>query len=53
MQRAAGIARAYQKGEIPKSKLGPAARSMAKMPSESLEHFARTKHGNLPEHVKK
>lgn len=52
-QKAAGMAHAAQKGEIPMSKLHGAAREMAKMPSESLRHYAQTKHGNLPEHVAK
>jgi hypothetical protein len=51
-QQASGIARAVQKGEIPASKLGPAAKSMAKMPSQTLEHFARTPYIGLPKHVK-
>lgn len=52
-QRVAGMAYAAKQGKIPMSKLHGAAREMAKMPSESLKHFAQTKHGNLPEHVKK
>jgi len=52
-QQAAGIAMAVKKGEIPASKAGPAARAMAQMPSQSLQHYAQTKHGKLPDHVKK
>lgn len=52
-QQTAGIALAVKRGDIPASKAGPAARSMAKMPTESLMHYAQTKHGKLPERVAK
>jgi hypothetical protein len=50
-QRAAGMAVAAKKGEIPVSKLGPAARSMMDMKSSDLMKYAQTKHNKLPEHV--
>jgi len=50
-QQTAGIALAVKRGDIPASKAGPAAKSMAQMPSESLRHYATTKHGTLPKHV--
>ena len=52
-RQAAGIAIALKRGDIPASKAGEAARSMAKMPTSSLRDYAQTKHGNLPEHVSK
>jgi len=50
-QQAAGIARAAQKGDIPKSKLKGASKEMSKMKSSELEKFASTKHKGLPKHV--
>lgn len=52
-RRAAGIARAAQKGEIPKSKLRGASKQMAKMPASSLRKFAKTKEKGLPSRKKK
>ena len=49
---AAGIARAAQKGEIPKSELRGASKEMAKMPAGELKKFAKTKEKGLPEKVK-
>jgi hypothetical protein len=51
-RRAAGIAHAAQKGEIPKSKLRGASKEMAKMPKGELKKFAKTKETGLPEKVK-
>lgn len=51
-QQAAGIARAAQKGDIPKSKLKGASKEMSKMKSSELEKFASTKHKGLPKHKK-
>jgi hypothetical protein len=48
-RRAAGIAHAAQKGEIPKSKLRGASKEMAKMPKGELHKFAATKEKSLPE----
>lgn len=48
-RRAAGIARAAQKGEIPKSKLRGASKEMAKMSKDELHKFAATKEKGLPE----
>jgi hypothetical protein len=48
-RRAAGIAHAAQKGEIPKSKLKGASKEMAKMPKGELHKFAATKEKDLPE----
>ena len=48
-RRAAGIARAAQKGEIPKSKLRGASKEMSKMPAKELKKFAKTKEKGLPE----
>ena len=47
-RRAAGIAHAAQKGEIPKSKLKGASKEMAKMPKGELNKFASTKEKGLP-----
>jgi|SaaInl3SG_22_DNA_1037383.scaffolds.fasta_scaffold80136_1 hypothetical protein len=47
-QRAAGIALAAKKGDIPKSKLQGASKEMAKMSKNDLEDFAKTKHKGLP-----
>ena len=51
-RRAAGIAHAAQKGEIPKSELRGASKEMAKMPKGELKKFAKTKEKGLPEKVK-
>ena len=51
-RRAAGIAHAAQKGEIPKSKLRGASKEMAKMAQGELHKFAATKEKGLPKHVK-
>ena len=51
-RRAAGIAHAAQKGEIPKSKLRGASKEMAKMAKGELHKFAATKEKGLPEKVK-
>jgi hypothetical protein len=47
-RRAAGIAHAAQKGEIPKSELRGASREMAKMSKKELHKFAATKEKGLP-----
>ena len=49
---AAGIARAAQKGEIPRSELRGASKEMARMPAGELKKFAKTKEKGLPEKVK-
>jgi hypothetical protein len=49
---AAGIARAAQKGDIPKSELRGASKEMAKMPAGELKKFAKTKEKGLPEKVR-
>ena len=46
---AAGIARAAQKGDIPRSELRGASKAMAKMPAGELKKFAKTKEKGLPE----
>jgi hypothetical protein len=51
-RRAAGIAHAAQKGEIPKSELRGASKEMAKMPKGELHKFAATKEKRLPNKVK-
>jgi hypothetical protein len=51
-RRAAGIAHAAQKGEIPKKELRGASKEMAKMPNVELKKFAKTKETGLPEKVK-
>jgi hypothetical protein len=51
-RRAAGIAHAAQKGEIPKGKLRGASKEMAKMPKGELHKFAATKEKGLPTKVK-
>ena len=48
-RRAAGIAHAAQKGEIPKSKLRGASKEMAKMSKKELHKFAATKEKDLPQ----
>lgn len=47
-RRAAGIAHAAQKGEIPKSKLRGASKEMAQMSKKELHKFAATKEKGLP-----
>ena len=47
-QRAAGIALAAKKGNIPKSELQGASKEMMKMSKKDLEDFAKTKHKGLP-----
>jgi hypothetical protein len=51
-RRAAGIAHAAQKGEIPKKELRGASKEMSKMPKGELKKFAKTKEKGLPEKVK-
>jgi hypothetical protein len=51
-RRAAGIAHAAKKGEIPKSELRGASKEMAKMDKGELKKFAKTKEKGLPEKVK-
>jgi flagellar hook-basal body complex protein FliE len=51
-RRAAGIAHAAQKGEIPKKELRGASKEMSKMPGGELKKFAKTKETGLPEKVK-
>jgi len=51
-RRAAGIAHAAQKGEIPKKELRGASKEMSKMPSGELKKFAKTKEKGLPEKAK-
>jgi hypothetical protein len=52
-RRAAGIAHAAQKGEIPKKELRGASKEMARMPKSELKKFAKTKETGLPAKVKK
>ena len=49
---AAGIARAAQKGEIPRSELRGASKEMARMEPKELRKFAKTKEKGLPDRVK-
>jgi len=51
-RKAAGIAHAAKKGEVPKSELRGASKEMAKMPAGELKKFAKTKEKGLPEKVK-
>jgi len=51
-RRAAGIAHAAQKGEIPKKELRGASKAMARMPAGELHKFASTKEKGLPKKVK-
>jgi len=51
-RRAAGIAHAAQKGEIPKKELRGASKAMARMPAGELHKFAATKEKGLPKKVK-
>lgn len=48
-RRAAGIAHAAKKGDIPKSELRGASKEMAKMKGGELKKFAKTKEKGLPE----
>ncbi|MCX8997786.1 DUF3008 family protein [Rhizobiaceae bacterium BDR2-2] len=51
-QKAAGMALAAKRGEIPKSELKGAALDMLEsMTEKELEDFASTSHDDLPEHV--
>lgn len=53
-QKAAGAALAAKRGDMPKSKLKGASKSMEHSMSEAeLEKLASTKRKNMPEHVKK
>lgn len=53
-QKAAGAALAAKRGEIKKSELKGASRSMAdSMTEKQLEEFASTKRKGKPEHVSK
>jgi hypothetical protein len=47
-RRAAGIAHAVQKGDIPRSELRGASKEMAKMAGGELKKFAKTKEKGLP-----
>jgi hypothetical protein len=51
-RRAAGIAHAAQKGDIPKSELRGASKEMSKIPGGELKKFAKTKEKGLPEKAK-
>ena len=51
-RKAAGIAYAAAKGEIPKKELRGASKEMAKMGKGELKKFAKTKEKGLPEKVK-
>lgn len=48
-RRAAGIAHAARKGDIPKSELRGASKEMAKMAGGELKKFAKTKEKGLPQ----
>ena len=48
-RRAAGIAHAAKKGDIPKSELRGASKEMAKMAGGELKKFAKTKEKGLPQ----
>ncbi|WP_426017360.1 DUF3008 family protein [Brevundimonas sp. DWR2-3-1b1] len=51
-QKAAGAALSAKRGEMPKSKLKGASKSMAASMTETqLEEFAATKRKDKPEHV--
>lgn len=50
-QKAAGIALAVKRGDMPKSALQGASAAMYKMSEKDLEDFARTKHKGIPEKV--
>ena len=47
-QQAAGLALSCKRGEIPRSRLTSAARSMLKMSIKDLEEYAGTKHKAIP-----
>jgi hypothetical protein len=47
-RRAAGIAHAAQKGDVPRSELRGASKEMAKMAGGELKKFAKTKEKGLP-----
>jgi hypothetical protein len=51
-RKAAGIAHAAKKGDIPKKELRGASKEMAKMPAGELKKFAKTKETGLPKKVK-
>ena len=51
-RKAAGIAYAARKGDIPKSELRGASKEMSKMPAGELKKFATTKEKDLPKKVK-
>lgn len=51
-RRAAGMARAAQKGEIPMSSLKGAAKQMAEMKPSDLKEYASSKEKGLPKKVK-
>ncbi|MBN9471477.1 MAG: DUF3008 family protein [Bosea sp.] len=53
-QKAAGMALAAERGEIPRSDLKGASKAMeGSMTEKELEEFASTKHEGKPEHVAK
>jgi hypothetical protein len=53
-QKAAGAALSAKRGEMPKSKLQGASKSMEQsMTEDQLEELAATKRENKPEHVSK
>lgn len=49
-QQSAGIALGVKRGEIPRSKLRGASKSMFDMTVKQLREFAGTKHKGLPKH---
>ncbi len=51
-QQAAGAALAAKRGEIPKSRLGRAARQMLSMSEKQLREYAGTSTKRLPKHKK-
>jgi hypothetical protein len=51
-RKAAGIAYAARKGDIPKSELRGASKEMSKMPAGELKKFATTKEKDLPKKVR-
>jgi hypothetical protein len=50
-QKAAGVALAVKRGDLPKSALVGASKDMYKMSEKDLEDFASTKHEGLPEKI--
>lgn len=50
-QKAAGVALAVKRGDLPKSALVGASKDMYKMTEKELEDFASTKHKGLPEKI--